>query len=392
MRDSGQLPVDCLVGFTIFILSLIMVANFVPSLLVGLQRTSGIDYDAVAYRTGVVLVEDPGEHTGGSVIGRVDPSGVRPWEQEDISHKDNILRFGLAVSPDTPNILSINKINRFFDTSFFTDTDYRNKLLFSTYQYGYNITLKTIPMKPGDPLLTMSVGEPYPAGYGYIRRYVLIKQNTNATIDMNITYQLAFDAMSDDQVKQELRLRLNGGILYNKSIDTPYKIDLLKEPFTIRITNLSHVLNNSALNPSPIANNSGQWAANDPLAYPGELVPPTSATLTAVQFYDQSGTAIPGFYSNMVLTVDPTLPSGSMQTLPPAISSVPVIDTIELSVQPLWPSGVVLFDDDPGKYLEIGLVFQNEIPHTLVTGTFLYDYFNVTRPALSPGMLEVGIW
>ena len=54
-EDSAQLPVDFLVGFTIFILCLIAAANFVPSLLVGLQRTSHIDYDAVAYRTGVVL-------------------------------------------------------------------------------------------------------------------------------------------------------------------------------------------------------------------------------------------------------------------------------------------------------------------------------------------------
>ncbi|HVP25217.1 MAG TPA: hypothetical protein VMS81_04475, partial [Methanomicrobiales archaeon] len=146
-RESGQLPVDFLVGFTIFILSLIMVANFVPSLLVGLQRTTGIDYDAVAYRTGVVLVEDPGEPAG-IPIGR-DPmefsttADWRPWEFRD--SKDQIARFGLALTRDTPNILSINKINRFFCTTLFDDrfgsatNDYRSKMLFSSYQYGYNV-------------------------------------------------------------------------------------------------------------------------------------------------------------------------------------------------------------------------------------------------------------
>jgi len=77
-KNSGQLPVDFLVGFTIFILSLIMVANFVPSLLVGLQRTSGIDYDAVAYRTGVVLVEDPGEPPGLFPVGSPPPPQTPP--------------------------------------------------------------------------------------------------------------------------------------------------------------------------------------------------------------------------------------------------------------------------------------------------------------------------
>jgi hypothetical protein len=39
----------------------VVVANMVPSLLVGLQRSTAIDYDAVAYRTAVILTEDPGE-------------------------------------------------------------------------------------------------------------------------------------------------------------------------------------------------------------------------------------------------------------------------------------------------------------------------------------------
>jgi hypothetical protein len=392
-----------------------MVANFVPSLLVGLQRTSGIDYDAVAYRTGVVLVEDPGENTGCyrgtgcSDLGEVDPSGNRPWEQVDIYYKNDgvsILRLGLAVSSNTPNILSINKINRFFCTTFFDDqfdstlNDYRKLLLFSNYMYGYQITLKNIsPMKPGEPLLNLSIGQPYPAGYGYIRRYVLIKQNTNATINMNTTVfnkttnQLAFDAMTEDQVKQEFRIRFDGRILYNTNIDNPYKIDLLREPFTIKITNLSSVLNNSKCNPgpcnpSPIANNSTQWGNNTDPQYvaTGDNRPPTNATLTAIQFYDLSGTAIPGFYSEMNLTVDGVWKGN----IPPAISQVNVNDTIELSVKPLWPSGYVLFDKN--NALEIGLVFQNKIPHTLVTGTFLYDYYNVTRPDLTTGMLEIGIW
>lgn len=231
--DSAQLPVDFLVGFTIFILSLIMVANYVPSLLVGLQRTTGIDYDAVAYRTGVVLVEDPGEPPG-IPIGN-DPTSFpgtdwRPWEFRD--SKDQISRFGLALERNTPNILSINKINRFFCTTFFNDDNYRSKLLFSSYQYGYNITLKNIsPMKPGEPLLNLSIGQPYPAGYGYIRRYVVIKQNPNATIDManpatNPDFNVSmFNAEYEGQIcavpspcQERFTIRLTGRVLYNSSM------------------------------------------------------------------------------------------------------------------------------------------------------------------------------
>jgi hypothetical protein len=96
--DSGQLSIDFLIGFTIFILGLIVVAAMVPGLLVGLQRATAIDYDAVAYRTGAILVEDPGDPTL--------PRYTEPWELKDSFHKDEVIRFGLAVSKDTPNVLS----------------------------------------------------------------------------------------------------------------------------------------------------------------------------------------------------------------------------------------------------------------------------------------------
>jgi hypothetical protein len=412
--DSAQLPVDFLVGFTIFILSLIMAANFVPSLLVGLQRTSGIDYDAVAYRTGVVLVEDPGEPAGNRITGEV--SEKEPWHLKTKYYKAEIDRLGLALTADTPNILSINKINRFFcttetsgDTLFFDDgffspsNDYRTKLLFSNYQYGYNITLRNLsPMKPGEPLLSLSVGQPYPEGYGYIRRYVLIKQNTNATLNMNVTNYglstLPFDAYNDNQVKnaqgeEEFRIRLDGSILYNKSIDAPYAIDLLMEPFTVRITNLSSVLNSSEVNPSPLAKNATEWSWNQC----GDTTSPAinGATLRNIRFYNSAGDEIAGYYSSLVLTLD-----GVPHLLPPETGPWPnVKDTIELSVRPLWPSGTNEFDKY--KSLEIGLVFDDRdscpggnypLPRILVTGTFLYDYMNVTRPDLATGMLEVGIW
>ncbi len=421
-KNSGQLPVDFLTGFTIFILSLIMVANFVPSLLVGLQRTSGIDYDAVAYRTGVVLVEDPGEPPGLSPVGSSPPPVAPPvqWDLQSYEAKESVNRFGLAITRDTPNILSINKIERFFNSSFsnpvnpfFNDTDYRNKLLFSSYQYGYNVTLQNIsPMKAGDYPngLVKMLGQPYPAGYGYIRRYVLIKQNTDAAINMSTFWiPQAFIATREDQVDlhcypwdvpcvndpvphQQFVIRLDNGVLYNKSIDTPLKIDLQREPLSIRITNLSSCLNNSALNlrtgqPNYLANSSASWALNNPAVYPNELKAPTNATLIKVDLIDPT---TPYDWSNFIhgvnLTIDGDPAKSPGFPLPPG--GVNVNDSIELYAPPLDPYYL-----NDGRPLDIVFTFQNDLPHTLVTGTYYYDYNprNVTQPVLSTGMLEVAI-
>jgi hypothetical protein len=79
--DTGTLSIDFIAGFTIFLVAFIWVLSMVPGLLVNLQGHT-IDYDAVAYRTGVILVEDPGWP--------VSP----PWEsQQNFSVPSSVLRF-----------------------------------------------------------------------------------------------------------------------------------------------------------------------------------------------------------------------------------------------------------------------------------------------------------
>ncbi len=60
-----------------------------PGLLINLQGFT-IDYDAVAYRTGVILTEDPGQALSGDTSWE-----VAPYLEE--FNKDNVLRFGLAA-------------------------------------------------------------------------------------------------------------------------------------------------------------------------------------------------------------------------------------------------------------------------------------------------------
>ncbi len=90
------------------------------------------------------------------------------------------LRFGLALSKDTPNILSTPKINRFFcSTSFVYPEDYQSRAVFGDYPYQFNISLQMA----GDNY-TRSIGDILPEGYGYSRRVVKIKETSNATIGL----------------------------------------------------------------------------------------------------------------------------------------------------------------------------------------------------------------
>jgi hypothetical protein len=165
--ESGNLSIDFLVGFTIFMLAFVWVVSMVPGMLIGLQSRT-IDYDAVAYRTGVILVEDPGWPASPA------------WESYTDGQKNEITRFGLAVSKDSPNMLSEDKINRFFCTSFIYPDDYHTKAIFGDYDYSFNISVLDVERNQ-----IRSVGDVLPDGYGYIRRLAKIKGLSNVTIDQS---------------------------------------------------------------------------------------------------------------------------------------------------------------------------------------------------------------
>ena len=175
--DTANLSIDFLVGFTIFIVAFIYVATLIPGLMLGLQSNT-IDYNAVAYRTGVILVEDPGSPVS--------------WENNGI-YSDNYIqtngiRFGLALSKDTPNILSQQKLNRFFCSTFVYPEDYRSRAVFGNYPYLFNISLQI-----AGNTITQSIGDVLPDGYGYVRRVVQLKGWSNATIGSSTIQALNYD-------------------------------------------------------------------------------------------------------------------------------------------------------------------------------------------------------
>ena len=96
------------------------------------------------YRTGVILAEDPGWTLKNSTSWGGDPNS--PYKDYDISQ---ISRLGLAVERDTPNILSQNKVDMFFCSTYLDPAvDYNSHAIFGDYPYRFNITMKTVEAKP----------------------------------------------------------------------------------------------------------------------------------------------------------------------------------------------------------------------------------------------------
>ena len=221
--DNGNLSIDFLVGFTFFILAFIWVVSMIPGLLIGLQSYT-IDYDAVAYRTGVILVEDPGW-----------PASP-PWESYNDLQKFNVTRFGLAISRDTPNILSEDKVNRFFcTTAFIYPDDYHQRAIFGDFPYRFQISLRET-----NESRKRVIGERLPPGYGSIRRVVTIKGSSNATINQSYIQNHSF-IKTDNVSIHVFSLLINNTKLLSDVRNPAYQIDAARQQLTINITDLKNL-------------------------------------------------------------------------------------------------------------------------------------------------------
>jgi hypothetical protein len=372
--DAGNLSIDFLAGFTIFMIVFIYVATLIPGLFINLQSWT-VDYDAVAYRTGVILVEDPGMPTNPS------------WETLSDYNKGNILRFGLALTQDTPNILSLNKIDRFFcSTSFAYPADYRSRAVFGDYPYQFNISLQMV----GDNS-TQSIGDIPPAEYGYSRRIVKIKEESNATIGAAQIAQHPGEYQSEQNVTvHPFSVFFNYTELseYGPNNNNPaYQInpiDPLGEGVIINLTELANTTNPNM--PQPQINLSQisiyRSVAIAPLytshsAFAGPLLNSTDAS--------QFGLYIDG--NNTPVT-----------TLPVNVNS-----SVSLFIPPNLLSA--MGNDDPSTWLKITMQFDlsqgdwflnstNSNTRSGQFGAFEYNYSpaQVTQPVLRDGVMEVAVW
>ncbi|MEM2924366.1 MAG: hypothetical protein QXJ68_01585 [Methanocellales archaeon] len=141
---KAQLSMDFLGGFVILFFSLVTVLIFLPTLFSTLQNPS-IDLHPVAYRTSVLLAEDPGWWSNITV-------GEQGYNWED--HLNYTSRIGLAsvkYGKGDACILDRNKTlalltlyNKSDSTSYGKIQDLLG-LKSSTRKYDYNITFKILP-------------------------------------------------------------------------------------------------------------------------------------------------------------------------------------------------------------------------------------------------------
>ena len=376
--DSGVLSVDFLAGFTIFLITFIWVATLVPNLFLGFS-SQGIDYDAVAYRTGVILAEDPGASTS-LVLG--------PWQSQP--SPVTIARFGLAVSKDTPDVLDENKVNRFFClTEFNYPSDYQQKVIFGNYPYQFNISLLTAGQNQ-----IQSIGDIIPPNYGYIRRDVKIKSSSN--MSLNQSKVILYNYFNNENVSfNQFSVEINSYNLvsgnYRNTIVNPVHDNIYRiNPNSDRIT-----INFTDLDKSP-----PRFA---PLP-PGAAC--TDVNLSSIKFYQmhygdpflyQLTSAKYTSYQNVSVYAD--------GAVTPAVPPVNIRNNLSVVFDPglfseTDSNGALFvnftFGTDPtcsyaGMIHPVG---RMQFINNTRTAPYQYDYSaaNVTQPVLKDAVLEVAVW
>jgi len=159
-NTEGKLGIDMIVGLTIFMLSFIFIAQYIPSIF-AVERGE-ISLQPVAYRTAAILVKDTGYWTNGSA------NGTDWW-----NHSGSI-RIGLAEYPRSEidkskyNILStlrIQKLAEFYNNSGYSEVQKALGLYLPQRSYEYNISLQHFSSSyvtyNGEPVLC--IGKPVPA-------------------------------------------------------------------------------------------------------------------------------------------------------------------------------------------------------------------------------------
>lgn len=352
---------DFLIGFSIFLLALIMVLTMIPGIFAGLESAQ-IDYDAVAYRTSVILCEDPGW-----------PADQDPWETLDTVHVDDIERLGLAISSVSPNILSKEKVSSFFNNNnnlVLTEENYRSKAIFGDVPYYYNISLKI----EDDPVNTTGNVAP-DSGYGYMRRLVKFKEPGYAMINSALHNASSSNLSPSFTIYTEFSVLFNYSELQNKSIDEPYRFMPQSEPASVTIFNFYN-----------------SFADNNI----------TNVTLKEIllkrkRVSDTGFNTIAGNFSKYDNDTYRFFIDGTPHTMKEA-GGIVITTADELRYEmyaPLW------FSDEVGTSISLQFKITYEyfgddgtIPHYYMSGDFPYIYGEdyMTEPYLRDGAMEVLIW
>ncbi len=358
--DSGILSIDFIVGFTIFMLAFIAVVTLSSYLIIGLQSKT-IDYDAVAYRTGVILAEDPGY-----AYVRATNNYTESWETITFTQAVDVKRIGLAKSRTTPGILSQQKVEkfRFLYTNPATKLDdYKIRSVFGDYPYQYNISIRTLdnsqaPIFIGNTVPTSQNNNEW-GGYGYIRRFVKIKEPSSTTVDA-YGYNNSVDY-------RYMKINIDLDALYARN--PVYSIDPVTEKISINITNISSTVNST----DPVKLLNAKLYIDNP---PVNSTPDTGDIgYSKPVDYSYLSTNATGSFTTNTLTRE---------------TSGDVTDWLRIDLNPEFFIDYNLPVPPGGQYY-IKLEFDPDT--TYMGGSYSYDDVSVTSPPyLIPAVMEVKVW
>jgi hypothetical protein len=413
-NDSGLLSIDFIAGFTIFMIAFIIVVTMVSGLLVSLQSRT-IDYDALAYRTGVILTEDAGDPGG---AGDLNDPYAAGWEVKNFGstqEKNQIIRLGLALSKNYPNILSSAKVDKFFKSNTGLKADdylaYRQKLMLFNYNnqyltttptfYRFNIRLESIETPSDYPkesvprnTLFPQYSPPYVGdddtfvqNYGFSHRVVKIKQPSSMTVNLSEPPgdpdQTTFSVQYDKEDFNSTPLGITMGLRYN--------IDPYNEQTAVNVT-----LNNSA-SAVLISVRSIQYFNNTGGAPFEQDISPTSPTVKV--YLNSDGKADPATqwplsttvnsHSNVLIVVEPGYLEGSQFSVKNASSislKCTFLENVTARVEPIHYRYIDLIpvldiNGDPVVDPSTGEPIMTTIPNP-----------NLTMPFMIPAVVEVKVW
>jgi len=195
MDDVGKLSIDLIIGISIFMVSYIFIAQYIPSIFA--EERGEIGLQPVAYRTAALLAEDRGYWTNGV-------SNGTDW----FNHTDTNIRIGL--SNGEPNVLTMQRIEGLKDL--YENTNYstvqRALGLYSSGRvYEYNISLQSFSSNSTSPayvskgdstILTIGKIIPEWADVAKHERFVIFSNttlvsNVSSRIDTPNTATFTFD-------------------------------------------------------------------------------------------------------------------------------------------------------------------------------------------------------
>ena len=250
-NKSAQMNIDFLAGISVFLISFLLIVQLVPNIFIPLQGQP-VALHSVAYRTGVILCEDPGWYNGTiNVSGNYSQSDGYNWE----TYPDNVSRIGLAdnkfssnfSNPLTISVLKISTLAGLFNSSDPASYDYIQKKLGLTTSYRmYNFNISMIR------------SDNLPSSYLNQSPILLIGKSPPSNIEIEkIERIVSFDMRGLEYIERSI-------ILHNSTEN----IILPISAFRIYIENDNNNQSRIQLN---VTNPSGQYTLLNETYLPGEM-------------------------------------------------------------------------------------------------------------------------